>query len=96
MPDPTVEPLKPPEAKQLVREIIENGIFDFSGHAQEEMAKDDLEAADCLNVLRGGVYQPAEPEGMEWRYRVSTTRIVVVFAFVSAIRLRVITAWRSK
>jgi hypothetical protein len=50
MSDPAVKPLKPPEAKQLVRSIVENGIVEFSGHALEEMAKDELEATD--NDLR--------------------------------------------
>ena len=40
--DPVLETLKPPEAKQLVREIVENGMVEFSGRAREEMAKDGL------------------------------------------------------
>lgn len=96
MADPALEPLKPPDAKKLAREIVENGTVDFSGHALEEMAKDDLQAADCLNLLRGGVYESPEPIKGEWRYRVGTQRICVVVVFVSGVRMRVVTAWRVK
>ncbi len=96
MPDPALEPLKPPEAKQLVRSIVENGIVEFSGHALAEMANDELETTDCVNLLRAGVYNPPEPINGEWRYRVETQRICVVFAFTSKTRMRVVTAWRFK
>ena len=69
MPDPAVEPLKPPEAKQLVRSIVENGTVEFSGHAIAEMEKDELDTTDCLNLLRAGVYNPPELTNGEWRYR---------------------------
>ncbi len=96
MPDPALAPLKPPEAKQLVRGIVENGIVEFSAHALDEMAKDELETTDCLNLLRAGVYDPPELINGEWRYRVQTQRICVVFAFTSETRMRVVTAWRHK
>ena len=96
MGDPALEPLKPPEAKKLAREIVENGILEFSAHAKEEMAKDDLHSTDCLNLVRAGVYEGAEHINGEWRYRVGTPRICVVITFVSNTRLRVITAWRCK
>lgn len=96
MAQPALEPFKPPEAKKLVRDIVENGVLVFSGHAQEEMAKDELQAADCLNLLRGGVYHPPEFINGEWRYRVTTQRICVVFAFASQTRMRVVTVWRIK
>ena len=96
MPDPAVEPLKPPEAKQLVRSIVENGTVEFSGHAIAEMEKDELDTTDCLNLLRAGVYNPPELTNGEWRYRIETQRICVVFAFTSETRMRVVTAWRFK
>lgn len=52
MVDPALQPLKLPEAKQLAREIMENGNVSFSGHAIDEMANDDLHTTDCLNLLR--------------------------------------------
>lgn len=94
MADPAVEPLKPPDARKLAGAIVENGIVEFGSHAKDEMAKDDLQTGDCLNLVRGGVYQPAELINGEWRYRVETQRICVVIAFVSETRLRVVTAWR--
>ena len=86
--------MSPAEAKRLAREIVENGTVAFSGHAREEMAKDGLETTDCLNLIRAGVYEPAEHINGEWRYRCRTARICVVIAFPSTTRLRVITAWR--
>lgn len=96
MADPALEPLKPPEAKKLAREIVMSGIVGFSIHAKEEMAKDDLQTTDCLNLLRAGVFGPAEYTNREWRYRVETPRICIVVAFTSERELRIVTAWRIK
>jgi hypothetical protein len=96
MVNPALEPLKPPDAKKLAREIVNNGIVDLSSHAIEEMSKDELQTTDCLNLLRAGNYEPAEYINGEWRYRVGTQRICVVVTFESDTRLRVITAWRNK
>jgi hypothetical protein len=90
------EPLSPPEARRLIREIIENGSVSFSKHAEEEMAKDNLTMVDVTNVLRGGVVDPGEFENGSWRYRVRTARIAVIVAFRSETELRVVTAWRFK
>ncbi len=90
------EPLSPPEAKRLIREILAGGEVVSSRHATEEMKNDDLTMVDCINVLRGGVVEPAEWENGTWRYRVHTQRIWVVVAFRSETRLVVVTAWRSK
>jgi Domain of unknown function (DUF4258) len=75
---------------------MENGTVRFSRHALEEMAKDDLETTDCLNLLRAGTYGPAEYINQEWRYRVGTSRICVVVTFESDTRLCVVTAWRNQ
>lgn len=88
------EPLDPPRAKQLVREVLANGSVSFSNHALEEMEKDNLTAIDVTNVLRGGAVDPAEFENGSWRYRVRTARIAVIVAFRSETELRVVTAWR--
>ncbi len=90
------EPLSPPEARRLIREIIENGSASFSKHAEEEMAKDNLTMVDVTNGLRGGVVDPGEFENGSWRYRVRTARIAVIVAFRSETELRVVTAWRFK
>ena len=90
------EPLSPPEAKRLIREILAGGEVVSSGHASREMEKDDLTMVDCVNVLRGGIVEPGEWEHGSWRYRVHTQRIWVVAAFRSEKRLVIVTAWRSK
>jgi hypothetical protein len=92
---PNGAPLQPDEAKARIREIVEDGEFRWSRHAREELAKDDLESSDALNVLRAGVVEPAEWENGQWRYRVRTSRMVVVIAFVES-GLRIVTAWRIK
>lgn len=88
--------MKPPDAKKLARTIWENGVVEFSGHARQEMAKDGLETTDCLNLLRAGVYGPAEHVNGQWRYRVETPRICIVVAFASEMRVRIITVWRKR
>ena len=90
------EPLKPERARQLIRKILENGSFSFSGHAEAELAKDDLTTLDAVNVLRAGVVEPGEFERGCWRYRVRTPQMTVVFAFRSESEIRVVTAWRKK
>jgi hypothetical protein len=90
------EPLKEADARAIIRRIIEDGEVEFWAHAQEEMAKDGLSQADCLNVLRGGWPDPAEFESGRWRYRVQTQKICVVVQFESEEHLAVVTAWRKK
>lgn len=91
------EPLSPTEAKRLIRQCLTaGGRVDFSGHALDELQKDQMTTGDCLNVLRGGVVEPAEWERGSWRYRVRTARMCVVVSFVSETRLRVVTAWRMR
>jgi len=92
--DPALEPLKPPDARKLAREIMENGRVAFSGHAKVEMAKDDLQTADCLNLLRAGVFNPPDYVNGQWRYQVNTQRICIVVAFSSRTEVRIVTAWR--
>ncbi len=91
-----VEPLNPVDVKRVVREIVQSGSVTFSGHALQELAKDDLETTDVLNMLAGGVVEPGELENGSWRYRIRTGRMCVVIAFRSETELRVVTAWRLK
>lgn len=90
------EPLSPTDAKAAVLAILEDGAIVFSKHAREEMEKDLLGDVDALNVLRGGVIEPAEFEHGTWRYRVRTARMCFVVSFRSEEELRVVTAWRIK
>ncbi len=94
--DHDLGPLKPIEARDTVRRIIEHGTTSFSIHARMEMELDDLQVGDCLNVLRGGTFEPPELISGTWRYRVTTTRICVVVAIPTEDRVRVVTAWRRK
>ncbi len=90
------EPLSPPAARRLIREILAAGEVVSSRHAIQEMKKEDLTMVDCVNVLRGGIVEPAEWENGSWRYRVHTARIWVVAAFRSEKRLVIVTAWRTR
>ena len=88
--------MSPPDARRLIREILTAGEVVSSRHAADEMAKDDLTLIDCINILHGGVVEPAELERGTWRYRVHARRISFVAAFRSETRLVVVTAWRSR
>src|SRR5258708_10689099 len=55
-----------------------------------------LAVGDILNVLKGGVVEPAELVKGSWRYRVRTARIYVVVVFWSTVKLYIVTAWRKK
>jgi hypothetical protein len=90
------EPLSPPEAKKLVRTILDEGVFVVCPHAQDECRKDSITDPDLVNVLRGGVYDPAEWENGSWRYPVRTARLHVVMRFESETEIEVVTAWRYR
>jgi hypothetical protein len=98
-------PLTAPEARKLIRHLLDHGTTVVSPHARIEMTKDNLTDVDVVNVLRGGVVREPELEHGSWRYRVETPRIAVVCAFdpepdeaedKDAIELVVVTAWRVK
>ena len=96
MVDPVLGALQPNEARRLARRVVEHGDVEVSGHAQEEMANDDLHTTDCVNLIRAGVFEPAEHINGQWRYRITSNRMCVIITFKSATRLRVVTAWRIK
>ena len=90
------EPLKPAQAKALIREIVTSGEVTYSKpHAEERMYKWNLTIVDCVNVLRGGAVAEGEYENGSWRYRVYTPRIRVVVRFESEDTLQIVTAWRE-
>ncbi len=90
------EPLRPPEAKKLIRWIIGKGIVTYSQpHAEEQMRKRRISTVDCVNVLRGGTVAEGEYENGGWRYRVFTPKMCVVIRFESETLLEIITAWRE-
>lgn len=84
------------EAKQLARRILDDGVVFFTKHAERELAKDDKQTIDAVNVIRAGGYSEAEWENGEWRHRASTPRFTVVLQFESARQLIVITGWSKR
>jgi hypothetical protein len=92
------EPLSPPAAKALIRDILANGEVTFSEHALDEMGKEDpdITEEETFAVLRGGIVEPAEFRSGSWRYRVRAMGIYVVVAFRSETRVKVVTAWRVR
>jgi hypothetical protein len=90
------EPFHPSRARPLIRQILKSGTVIFTKHADAEMAKDDITAVDCANVLRGGVVEEPELENETWRYRVRTDRMCFVIAFRSKTCLVVVTGWRIR
>jgi hypothetical protein len=90
------EPLDCEAAGRLIRSIVADGSVSFSGHALEEMCKDDLTTPDILNILRSGVVEPPEMERGAWRYRVRAPKAYAVIAFRSEYKMIVITAWRRR
>jgi len=92
----TNEPLDPAAAKQLIRRILSGkGTVTPSQHALDQLTARDMTMVDVANVLRGGFVAGAEEVSGTWRYRVQTTRMVVIVAFRSETELRVITGWRQ-
>jgi hypothetical protein len=90
------EPFRLPAARQLIRQILKNGVVIPSKHGLEEMANDDLTLVDCVNVLRGGTVTSCDHIKGSWRYHVRTTPISVIVAFRSETELRIVTAWRNR
>ena len=88
------EPLRPAEARKLLRAILASGEVAFSSHALDEMEQDGISQVEAIDVLRSGVVEPAEFERGSWRYRVHARRIYVVAAFRSEVAAVVVTAWR--
>ncbi len=87
-------PLDNEVARRLIARILKTGTVTFSGHALDEMGKDDLTTVDAANVLRGGIVEFCEEVNRTWRYRVRTSRMTFVVAFHSETALAVVTAWR--
>ena len=96
MDDELQEPLKPDQAKILIREILLTREFTVSKHCIEEMEADNLTILDCQDALRAGTVRPPDFEKGTWRYRVETNRIMVVIAFRSRTEFVLVTAWRKK
>lgn len=91
------EPLKPPDAKKIILNILKRGSVTYlQTHALQQMEKRHISMVDCVNVLRGGLVQEGELENGSWRYRVCTPKMCVVARFESDLELEIVTAWREK
>ena len=93
------EPFNRNEAKKLIQEIFRkpDRVITLTRHAEEELAKDELTTVDAEKaLLTGRILDEPELVNGTWRYRVHTERMVVVVAFVSESKLKIITAWRKK
>jgi Domain of unknown function (DUF4258) len=88
------EPLRPADAKKLLRVILAGGEVVFTNHALDEMEQDGISQAEAIGVLRSGVVEPAELERGSWRYRVRARQKHVVVTFRSETAAVVVTAWR--
>ena len=92
MPD---EPLSPPQAKLLIRQILKDGIITYvRPHAVERMKDRRMSTLDCENILLGGVVQEPELVNGTWRYKVCTPKMCVVIRFEDKNTLQIVTAWR--
>lgn len=90
------EPLKPSEAKKLIRSILKDGSVSYSHpHAMDRLEKHGMSMMDCTNILRGGQVEEAEHENGEWRYQVHTGKMKVIVRFEDETELMIVTAWRK-
>lgn len=90
------EPVDARILRQILQAALSSGEVRFSRHGLDEMGKDGLVERDCLNVLRGGVWDGCDFERGSWRYRVRTPKIVVVVGLRAADAVVVVTAWRER
>lgn len=91
--------MTPAEARRVINRVLgDEGYVGVGDHAVRELAADELDMGDVLNILRCGDVRRAEWENGEWRYRVETQRMVVVIAFSEdgPPTIFVVTAWRLR
>ena len=87
------------EARKRIAEIMAKhpSRVHFTGHALMALADDGLTTADAWNVLKSlssKIVDEGEYKDGSWRYRLSTTNMVVVVAFEpDGYGLNVITCW---
>ena len=88
------EPLAPAEARRFIHACLAAHAVGWSRHALGRMSEHGVSAPDVEFALRVGVVLPAEWESGSWRYRVRTRDLVVVVAFHSERRIKIVTVWR--
>jgi len=91
----TGEPLSAPQAKLLIRQILDTGFVIYARpHALDRLRTRKISTLDCENVLYGGAVQEPEFENGSWRYQVITGKLCVVIRFENENTLQIVTAWR--
>ena len=86
------------QARKVLSEVFNKSpnFISYTKHAQLEMKKDDLKTGDILNVIKAGkIFDDPEFENGSYRYRVQTSKIVVIVAFRKPNHVVVVTAWRK-
>lgn len=62
------EPLDHATIRRLSRQILRNGVVEWTSHVLDEMEADDLDELDCRNVIWAGVDDGCDPEGHRGRW----------------------------
>ena len=94
---PIAHPLSPADARLAVLAALNAGRLVLTVHCEKQMVSRRMTSVDVVNVLRGGLYLPAEEENGAWRYQATTERMRVVVEIVQdgeAIQVTVVTAIR--
>ncbi len=90
------------EARKRITEIMTKhpDRVHFTGHAEKALQDDRLTTGDALNLLKsssGRINEEGEFHNGSWRYRLSTTHMVVVVAFEPTdLVLNVVTCWDKR
>lgn len=94
--DPNI-PLTPADAKARARTLLAEGRVLFCPHADERAKERNLTTGDIRNVLKGGVFEPAElVQGGVYRYQARTNAMSVVVEFGDEDLMIIVTAWRMQ
>lgn len=88
-------PLNPAVARRLAIVIVEDGTVVLRRHCRNRMTQHNVTEDEIHQCIRG-VFEPAEFENDEWRYRCRMLPIYAVVAFISEDELHVVTTWRRK
>jgi len=90
------------EARKLIIKIMNQHpekVF-FSRHALEELKNDGLTTLDAINILKSPgarIYTEGEFEKGSYRYRLETTNMMVVVAFLElGDGMVIVTAWDKR
>ena len=86
------------KARRFLGEILNNPhhSFSFTKHALERMSERNLNTGDIINVLNGGrFYDEPDYDNGQYKFKISTFKITVLFIFISQEKIHIVTAWRN-